>query len=118
MSSQTDPRSSWPQPILARVGCASIRDSSGWSGATIWRIETQPVQYLKIAEAGTLRGEADALRWFQNGAVRSPVLLEYISTGQDYLLTAEVPGTPAHESPWRDDPARLELCGLITAFDG
>jgi len=102
-----DPRHSWPQPILDRVGCAAVTDSSGWSGATTWRIETEPPQYLKIADAGTLKGDAEGLRWFQGGPIRTPEVLEYISSDRDYLLTAAVPGTVAYESPWRDDPARL-----------
>lgn len=102
-----DPRHSWPQPILDRVGCAPVTDSSGWSGATTWRIGTEPVQYLKIAEAGTLKGDAEGLRWFEGGHILTPKVLAYISADRDYLLTAGIPGTVAYESPWRDDPARL-----------
>lgn len=102
-----DFRESWPLPIRRRVGSALLTDSSGCSGATTWRVETEPYCYLKIAPAGALRQDAEGLRWFSGGPFLTPQVLEYCSAEQDYLITAPVPGTPAFESPWRDDPRRM-----------
>lgn len=107
MSTPYSPGNHWPQRIRERIGDASITDSSGRSGAVTWRIDSDPVCYLKTGALGSLQQDAEGLRWFHGGPIRTPEVLEYLQDEQDYLLTAAIPGSPAFESPWREDPARL-----------
>ena len=101
-----------PQYIYAPY--ADWRWTPAWSYqdvVTTWRLERDgETRYVKVAPSDTtvtLRAEAERMRWAAP-YVRVPEVLDDGSQdGFDWLVTAEMPGTPATEDHRRPTPELL-----------
>lgn len=92
-------------------GYRASRHPYGETGAEIYRLThpEKPSLYLKSSRGEGLRHEYDVLKWI---GVRLPTpepLFYMLSEGVEYLLTSEVPGTPAYQvqPEEREDAVRV-----------
>ena len=84
-----------------------VRDVSGSSGALTVRLDADDgCYYLKSGEAGSLRREYEALRFFHPLGL-APEALGYESGERDCLLMRPLPGSPAVSSQLMSHPDRL-----------
>lgn len=85
---------------------AVLYDSSCSAAARVLFIDKEGGFYLKAAEKGSLRAEADMTRYFHRKGLGAEVLAYHTNT-QDWLLTARVPGEDATHASYLADPRRL-----------
>lgn len=85
---------------------ADIYDSSCSKAARVYFIDKDGGFYLKTAPKGTLQKESTLTRFFHSRDLGAEVLA-YESFGQDWLLTARVPGEDCIFPMYREDPVRL-----------
>ena len=103
---------------------AEIYDSSCSPEARVIFIDKDRGYYLKSAERGTLKREAEMTAFFHSKGLGTEVL-EYVSGDKDWMLTERVVGEDCTHSRYIEDPKRL--CDLLatllrelheTDFDG
>jgi aminoglycoside 3'-phosphotransferase-2 len=100
-------------PPLWRADFGGIRAepvTRGMSGAKLWRLQTTPARYLKIAEgapaASALREEIARTRWLRARGIRvARIVRAHASEHLAAMLTQALPGTPADTIEW--PPERL-----------
>ena len=103
---------------------AEIYDSSCSPEARVIFIDKDRGYYLKSAERGTLKREAEMTAFFHSKGLGTEVL-EYLSGDRDWMLTERVVGEDCTHPQYTEDPKRL--CDLLatllrelheTDFDG
>ena len=103
---------------------AEIYDSSCSPEARVIFIDKDRGYYLKSAERGTLKREAEMTTFFHSKGLGTEVL-EYLSGDKDWMMTERVVGEDCTHSQYTEDPKRL--CDLLatllrelheTDFDG
>lgn len=70
----------------------------------VWRVTTDTVAYLKIGAAGGrdgLAAERERLAWLSGRQSTPAVLAHHVRGDTAWLLSAEVPGVPAHDPGFR-----------------
>jgi len=104
----------FPSIFSSLLTGAPVSDSSCSPQARVYYIDRDGGYFLKRSPGGTLKKEASMAAYFHEKSLGPPVL-SYITdegTGEDWLLTARLPGEdgifPGHLS----DPARL--CDLLS----
>lgn len=91
-----------PKEIQPYIHHQKINNTSGRSGAKVFQLGHHA--YLKIDCKGHLKREAKAVKWFERANL-GVVLLEYIGTDKDYLLTKAADGKTA--LTFLDQPKQL-----------
>lgn len=82
----------FPKELRMYIKGVHLSDSSSHSGATVLYLDSG--YYLKIDQKGALAREATIASWFETKGLGTPVI-DYLSTGKDYLLTKEATGKDA-----------------------
>ena len=85
---------------------AAVFDSSCSKLAKVYYIEKDGGLYLKSAESGTLKQEADMDSYFHSLGL-GPEVIEYCTAGKDWLLTRAVKGEDCLHPDYLSDPKRL-----------
>ncbi|MCL2194714.1 MAG: aminoglycoside 3'-phosphotransferase [Oscillospiraceae bacterium] len=111
-----------PQEIRAWLRDAPMREITvGHSGAAVWHIDKDDGYFLKRAATGKLQRQADMTRYFHDKGLSAEVLAD-VSTEQDWLLTAKVPGDDCVAEKYLAQPERLcdilaERLAMLHALD-
>ena len=100
----------FPTPFWHFLQNARVYDSSCSPEARVYYIEKDGGYYLKAAPKGTLAREAEMTRYFHSKGLGAQVL-DYLSEGQDWLLTARVAGEDCTNADYLAEPRRL--CDLL-----
>ena len=98
------------KPLLLN---ADVFDSSCSPEARVIFIDKDCGYYLKSAEKGTLKKEADMTAFFNSKGLGTKVF-EYFCDDKDWLLTERVRGEDCTYSKYIDDPKRL--CDLTATL--
>lgn len=101
----------FPEELHGILSGGRIYDSSCSPEARVYFADTQGGLYLKRANKGELRAEAELTEYFHKKGIGAPEVIKYLSLGQDWLLTARVPGEDCTHADYLADPVRL--CDLI-----
>lgn len=102
-----------PSVFHSLMKAAPVFDSSCSAIAKVFYIEKDGGLFLKTAEAGTLKQEAQMDAYFHSLGL-GPEVLEYRTEGADWLLTRRVPGEDCLHEQYLAEPARLvETLGEI-----
>lgn len=80
-----------PESLRSLAKTCRVYDSSCGDQARVYYLEADGGLFLKTAEPGTLRAEAEMTRYFHSRHLAPEVLL-YESRERDYLLTRKLPG--------------------------
>lgn len=106
-------REAIPGIFHSMMKSSPVFDSSCSPTAKVFYIETDGGLFLKSAEAGTLRQEAEMDAYFHTLGL-GPEVLEYRTEGKDWLLTRRVPGEDCTHQQYLAEPERLaETIGEI-----
>ena len=95
-----------PRELRHFVSDARIYDSSSSPEAKVYFIDKENGYYLKSSGKGTLEKEAQMTGYFHAKAL-GPEVLQYITEGRDWLLTAAVDGEDCLHARYLADPQRL-----------
>lgn len=95
-----------PQDLRYFVSDARIYDSSSSPEARVYFIDRGNGYYLKVSGQGMLEKEARMTGYFHTKGL-GPEVLQYITEGQDWLLTAAVTGEDCLHERYLSDPKRL-----------
>lgn len=93
-----------PEELGERLGGAAWELVWIKQGTEVWRVTTDTVAYLKIGHAGGRDGldaERERLAWLGGRQSTPSVLAHHVRDATVWMLTAEVPGTPAHDPRFR-----------------
>lgn len=102
-----------PATFHSLMKAAPVFDSSCSAIAKVFYIEKDGGLFLKTAEAGTLKQEAQMDAYFHSLGL-GPEVLEYRTEGTDWLLTRRVPGEDCIHEQYLAEPAQLaETLGEI-----
>ena len=103
----------YPDVLLPYFNGADTYDSSCSPFAKVVFIDKNEGFYLKMAEKGTLKREADMISFFASKGLSKNVV-EYISADRDYMLTERVLGEDCTYYKYIDEPKRL--CDTIAVL--
>ena len=92
---------------------AKIYDSSSSPQARVYFIDKDGGYYLKTAEKGALRNEAELTRYFHEKGLSANVLA-YISAERDFMLTERVRGEDLTFAKYLAEPKKL--CDISAAL--
>ena len=85
-------------------GVAAEPITTGMSGAEVFRLRTEPVGFLKFAEAGAaqaLRQEIARTAWLADHGIRVAPILRFHDDGRAVAMqTQALPGVPADRCDW------------------
>ena len=96
----------YPDEFHAFLKDAQVFDSSCSPEARVIFIDKDGGYYLKSAEKGTLKKEAEMTKFFCSKGLGTKVI-EYLSLDKDWLLTEKVLGEDCTDKRYLDDPKRL-----------
>ncbi len=96
----------YPESLHGFLDGARIYDSSCSPEARVIFIDKDKGYYLKSAERGSLKTEADMTDYFHSKGLGTEVL-EYLSLERDWMLTEMVSGEDCTHKQYLDDPKRL-----------
>lgn len=96
----------YPEAFRRLLEGASVYDSSCSPEARVLFIDRDQGYYLKSAERGTLKKEADMTAFLHSKGLGTEVI-EYLSLERDWMLTARVIGEDCTHRQYTDDPKRL-----------
>ena len=96
----------YPEAFRRLLEGASVYDSSCSPEARVLFIDRDQGYYLKSAERGTLKKEADMTAFFHSKGLGTEVI-EYLSLERDWMLTERVIGEDCTHRQYTDDPKRL-----------
>ena len=96
----------FPEPIAGFIDGAEVYDSSSSRQAKVLYIKNKGL-YLKEAEAGRLKNEAEMTGYFHRLGLSGEVLFYGTVSGKDWMLTREIPGEDCIDKKYRSDPKRL-----------
>lgn len=102
--------SAYPTEFIPILKGARLYDSSSSKLARVIFIDKDGGYYLKSAEKGTLKMEAELADYFHRLGLTSNVL-GYLSLDRDWLLTERVRGEDCTHAQYLDDPKRL--CDIL-----
>lgn len=107
----------YPTEFIPILKGARLYDSSSSKLARVIFIDKDGGYYLKSAEKGTLKREAELADYFHRLGLTSNVL-GYLSLDRDWLLTERVRGEDCTHAQYLDDPKRLcdTLAELLRAL--
>lgn len=100
----------YPTEFIPILKGARLYDSSSSKLARVIFIDKDGGYYLKSAEKGTLKREAELADYFHRLGLTSNVL-GYLSLDRDWLLTERVRGEDCTHAQYLDDPKRL--CDIL-----
>lgn len=103
----------YPDAFRRLLEGASVYDSSCSPEARVLFIDRDQGYYLKSAERGTLKKEADMTAFFHSKGLGTEVI-EYLSLERDWMLTERVIGEDCTHGQYTDDPKRL--CDLTATL--
>lgn len=95
-----------PEIFHSLMRSCPVFDSSCSAAARVYYIEKEGGLFLKSAEAGSLRAEAELDAFFCSLGL-GPEVLEYRTEGNDWLLTRRVPGEDCTHPEYLAQPERL-----------
>ena len=95
-----------PEKFHSLMADAAVFDSSSSAAAKVYYIDKNGGLFLKAAEAGSLKREAELDTYFHSLGL-GPEVLQYSTQEQDWLLTRAVPGEDCLHSQYLADPNRL-----------
>ena len=95
-----------PRELRAFLSGTAVYDSSSSPEARVYFIDKENGYYLKASGKGTLEKEAQMTGYFHAKGL-GPEVLQYITEGQDWLLTAAVTGEDCLHERYLADPKRL-----------
>ena len=98
--------SSIPEIFHSLMQGSQVFDSSCSQLARVFYIEKDGGLYLKAAEAGSLKQEAEMDAYFHSLGL-GPEVIEYRTDGKDWLLTRAVQGEDCLHPDYLADPNRL-----------
>ncbi|MBE6642765.1 MAG: aminoglycoside 3'-phosphotransferase [Ruminococcaceae bacterium] len=109
----------YPEKILSYLEDAKLYDSSCSPFAKVIFIDKNEGFYLKTAEKGTLKREADMTGFFAAKGLSSEVV-EYISLDRDYMLTRKISGEDCTYYRYTEQPEKLcdTLATLLRKLHG
>lgn len=96
----------YPQEFHTILKGADVYDSSSSKLARVIFIDKDGGYYLKSADKGTLKSEAELADYFHRKGLTSSVL-GYLSGEKDWLFTERVRGEDCTHTQYIDDPKRL-----------
>ena len=99
----------------AAVGGSQLRSEFAWMSwaGTVWRLGGES-RAVYVKRAADLAGERDRLAWLSGRWPVPEVVGFYHATGDDWLLTREVPGVPLYHTSVGLPPERVaRLLGVI-----
>ena len=102
-----------PDEIERFTHGAKIYDSSSSPQARVYFIDKDGGYYLKTAEKGALRNEAELTRYFHEKGLSANVLA-YISAERDFMLTERVRGEDLTFAKYLAEPKKL--CDTLAAL--
>lgn len=103
----------YPDEFRSFLIDSQVFDSSCSPEARVIFIDKDCGYYLKSAEKGTLKKEAEMTKFFCSKGLGTEVI-EYLSLDKDWLLTEKVSGEDCTYRRYLDDPQRL--CDTIATF--
>ena len=98
--------SAFPETLRDFIARAKVYDSSCSREARVYFLDVDGGLYLKTAKKGSLKREADMTAYFYKKGLSAEVV-DYISDGSDWLLTARVVGEDCTHADYLGDPKRL-----------
>lgn len=96
----------FPSEFRLLISSSNVYDSSCSPEARVWFIDKDNGYYLKTAQKGSLRREAELTEYFCKKGLGATVL-EYSSKDKDWLLTSRVVGEDCTYPAYLEDPKRL-----------
>ena len=100
----------YPEKIRGYLENAKLFDSSCSPFAKVIFIDKDDGFYLKSAEKGSLKREAEMTRYFASKGLSSEVI-SYISVDKDYMLTSKISGEDCTYHKYTEKPEKL--CDLL-----
>lgn len=100
----------FPAPFRGYLQNSAVYDSSCSPEARVFFIDRDGGYYLKRSSKGTLAAEAKMTDYFHQKGLSVPVL-EYLSLGEDWMLTPRLVGEDCTHQAYLADPKRL--CDLL-----
>ncbi len=101
---------SYPDWLSEIIKGSKVYDSSSSPEARVIFIDKGDGYFLKTAEKGSLKREAEMTEYFYNLGLSANVL-EYMSEDKDYLLTNKIKGEDCTHYEYLENPKRL--CDMI-----
>lgn len=98
--------SEFPEEFRPLLEGYPVFDSSCSRTARVWFLDGGGGFFLKSAQAGALKTEAEMTRYFHAKNLGAEVL-SYLSGERDWLLTRQIPGEDCLFPKYREDPKRL-----------
>ena len=102
-----------PDEIERFTHGAKIYDSSSSPQARVYFIDKDGGYYLKTAEKGALRNEAELTRYFHEKGLSANVI-KYVSAERDFMLTERVRGEDLTFAKYLAEPKKL--CDTLAAL--
>ena len=97
-----------PTALEAELSCAKIYDSSCSAEASVYLIRgSGRSMFLKRAEAGSLKNEAQMTRYFHSKGLGTEVIGYLSEEGFDWLLTAALDGEDFTHTDYLSEPKKL-----------
>lgn len=95
-----------PEDYRELISGAKIYDSSSSNEAKVYFIDKDGGFYLKRAKGGALAREAEMARYFEKKGL-APRVIDYMSGGEDWLLTEKARGEDCTCQKYLDEPKKL-----------
>lgn len=96
----------FPEALQSLISRFQLYDSSCSQEARVWMLDGKEQLFLKSADAGNLKTEAEMTRYFHSKGLGAAVL-DYFTTDRDWLLTSALRGEDCTFPKYREDPRRL-----------
>ena len=100
----------FPEPFRALLNNADVYNSSSSESARVFFVDKDGGYYLKCAESGALRREAQMTRYFHTYGL-SVDAEAYLSLDKDWLLTRKAEGEDCISEKYLSDP--VHLCEVL-----
>ena len=95
-----------PETLHTYIRNAKLYDSSCSETARVWFADKDSGYYIKRAASGSLREEAEMIRFFHKLGL-GPELLAYLPAEEDWMVTRALPGNDCLHQLYLENPKRL-----------
>lgn len=95
-----------PEMLHTYTRNARLFDSSCSETARVWFADKDSGYYIKRAPSGSLREEAEMIRFFHKLGL-GPELLAYLPAEEDWMVTRALPGNDCLHQLYLENPKRL-----------